>query len=229
MKIPTKQTAHRLAAVLSLALALAAAQSALAARYWTGNSSTAWDDAGNWRGTTGHFYIEPVAEDKMLCTIDNDNCAGYQTHLYCGTEEKPFVFSNSGTFTAATQFDIGYHNNSSGAALFQGGKFNIGTLYIGKEATIDIDATEGYLKLDSTALTITASANLNNGKLVADNSTFTCKDMNAGNGTNGVVTIEKNSGDWTFSGTPTFGTATGSRSAAAWSRTQRTPPLAMRS
>ena len=210
MKTPTKQTSHRLAAVLAIATALAVAQSALAAHFWTGNSSTAWDNAGNWRGTSGHFYIEPVAEDKMLCTIDNDNCAGYQTHLYCGTEEKPFVFSNSGTFTAETQFDIGYSDNKSGAALFQGGKFNIGTLYIGKEATIDLDATEGYLKLDSTALTITESAYLNNGKLVADNSTFTCKDMKAGNGTNGVVTIEKNSGDWTFSGTPIFGTATGS-------------------
>ena len=50
MKTPIKQTAHRLAAVLAIALAFATT-GAWAAKTWTGKGADSyWSTSGNWTG-----------------------------------------------------------------------------------------------------------------------------------------------------------------------------------
>ena len=78
MKTPTKQTAHRLAAVLSLALAFCAATTAEAARYWKGDgSNNQFGNSGNWNGTSGrrYFFKDQLTGKKYdtICVAANNS------------------------------------------------------------------------------------------------------------------------------------------------------------
>lgn len=181
---------------------------AWAAKTWTGNGADSnWSTTGNWGGNGGgHIWFNSNISGtwNRLATISAATEETLSTMwVHVGSEDDPFVFQNNASLKIPNTTYIG-SKDGNGGAIFRGGIFNGKDLYLA-----DTNKT-AYLCLDRTTLNLSGTANLNNGKFVCEGSTLTVKDMNAGNVTNGVVTIEKNSGDWTFSGNPKFGTATGS-------------------
>ena len=209
MKNTTKRATRRLAASLAIVLAFATS-SAWAAKNWTGKGADSnWSTAGNWGGNgSGHVWFTSgniSGTWSRLATISEETEENKTTMwVHVGTEDDPFIFQNNASLKIPDTTHIGSDGDNAGA-IFRGGIFNGKYLYLA-----DTNKT-AYLCLDGTTLNLSETAYLNNGKLVCNgDSKLTAKVMNAGNVTNGVVTIEKNSGDWTFSGTPAFGSATGS-------------------
>ena len=205
----TKRSTHRLAAVLAIATAFATT-AAWAATYWTGKGADSYFttaenwDAANFATDNKYFRDARIKGNwKRLMTIGENHSGTGDWNVQLGSEADPFVFQNNAAYTTTGNFTVGDSTYTAGT-IFRDG------IFIGNGFGLGGANKTAYLCLDGTTLNLSGTANLNNGKLVADNSTFTCKDMNVGNLTNGVVTIEKNSGDWTFSSTPKFGTATGS-------------------
>lgn len=101
MKTPTKQTAHRLAAVLSLAFATTGAWAAevVPELYWTGATSTDYDTEGNWSANES-----PVGTTQWYHTYDTAHIQSYRIDIAgfygtrggwwinAGTEDKPVQF-----------------------------------------------------------------------------------------------------------------------------------------
>ncbi len=102
MKIPTKRTAHRLAAVLAIALAFATT-GAWAAEvyelYWTGATSTDYNTAGNWSAN-----VSPVGMTQWYHTYDTAHIQSYRIDIagFYGTRGGWWI--NAGTENEPVQF-----------------------------------------------------------------------------------------------------------------------------
>ena len=103
MKTPIKRTAHRLAAVLAIALAFATGGAWAASRYWTGADDTIWDNTGNWEGGNSpgndevyfqndKFDSKFTDESGSVITFTN-SFSVWRTRLRgAGSEQAPLVF-----------------------------------------------------------------------------------------------------------------------------------------
>ncbi len=191
MKTRAKQTAHRLAAVLSLAISFATT-GAWAAKTWTGNGADSyWSTSGNWTGNSGHIWFNSNISGtwNRLATINENTTETLTTmHVQVGSEEDPFVFQNNASFTMPNTINIGTANNNAGA-VFRGGTFN------GKDLNLADASTTAYLLLDGTTLNLSGKASLKRGKIVCDNSDWKLSgDLVIGAAADASATFTLNSG-----------------------------------
>ncbi len=235
MKTPTKQTAHRLAAVLSLALAFCAATTAEAARYWKGDgSNNQFGNSGNWNGTSGRRYffkdqLTGKKYDTICVAANNSDSIG----LCFGNVPDSGVWSLNGyqdgtihtlNNSGGSDWDnglicVGYSGQSSKALFYAANlktrHFTIGGAAVRSSGT---NGNQTYLTGDMTGsvvlddkngavnLEATKVCGFYKGSLYATNATLTC----GGNMMLETFTLEKTGGDWTLvNGDLILGNATG--------------------
>ena len=233
---PIKQTAHRLAAVLSFALALCAATTAEAARYWKGDgSNNQFGNSGNWGGNGSgrrYFFKDQLTGKKYdtICVAANNSdniglCFGNvpDSGLWSLTgylDGTIHTLNNSG----GGDWDnglicVGYSGQSSKALFYAANlktrHFTIGGAAVrssgtnGNQTYLTGDMT-GSVVMDDTngavTLEATKACGFYKGSLYAKNATLTC----GGNMMLETFTLEKTGGEWTLSGDLILGNATGS-------------------
>ena len=227
MKTPIKQMAHRLAAVLSLALALGAATTAEAAIYWKGTTDSSWGTGGNWSGTSGRTYFfksqNPTTELSYLnkdykgsfkwpsggsafvhgiCFGTNPDSGPWRLH---GTPNgTTYTFQNSSGSNYDTGiFCIGYSGQSCSARIYAI-KLDVNNFTVGGDATL----ATGVLKYDMTGHLVLDDQNDDaNGYLAPV--TVTAKTCDFYNGdlyaTNATITSSGNMTLYTFNAEKTGG------------------------
>ena len=120
-KTPTKRTAHRLAAVLAFATALATGGAWAADCYWAGGTSSDWGTVANW--TTGGKVPDNdgafIRKDKFhnnfksgdrayLITFNAAHINGWRTFFNnCGTASEPIVLRANNASNGLTTGDAG--------------------------------------------------------------------------------------------------------------------------
>ena len=178
-----------------------------AASFWLGkgefsDAKANWD-TGKVLGNGDNFYIRDskmtgTAYKRLMtlgatATIPKDNFLFVQA----GSEEDPFVINGNGkTLTWKNQplyVGYDYNGNYDAGLVLKGGTYNPKGVSLGKTKT-------GYLKLDGITMKSTSGDfNFNNGKVVSVNSTVTSQNvLNLAYQADGDITVEKESGDWTF-------------------------------
>ena len=99
-KTPTKRTAHRLVAVLSLALAFATGGASAAENlYWTGATSTDYNTAGNWSAN-----VSPVGTTQWYHTYDTAHIQSYRIDIAGSYGTRGGWWINAGTENGPVQF-----------------------------------------------------------------------------------------------------------------------------
>ncbi len=206
---------------VAVALALGAATTAEAARYWTGNTSSNWSEK-NWNGTSGrrYFFSNQLTGNKRDWAYLSGNVTE-SIGLCFGAPPSGarWRFQGQGQYSynnsAGSAYDnglvcIGYSSQSS-SARFHAIAVTTKNLTVGGDPSASVNYLQGSItghlvldELDNAAnaylgtvsVTATQSIDLYKGDLYATNATVAC----SGNMQLGNFVLDTTGGDWSVEG-----------------------------
>ena len=212
--------------LLAAFFAFAAAQSAWAAKNWTGNKSSDFSNSSNWSGTTGRRYFKKgnlTGEKRDFIYLSKDVTETSNTGL-CFYDvpdrgywrfqgQGQYTFDNSGNSNNYDQdlICIGYDGTGSSARFYAitlktrhltigGDTTNGGSNILKKDMTghlvLDDQNNDANGYLGPVNITATSTCDFYKGDLYATNANITCQ----GNMTLYDFTAEKTGGDWIVNG-----------------------------
>ena len=204
---PTKRTAHRLAAVLSLVLVFATGGAWAANVKWTGAEDNYWNNTNNWKDKDSsrplptndsmffdsQYYDARFTENEVV--FDGAYVNNYGTYIRnVGTAGNPLVFRATSPANGLKFGDSKHTYIADNSAVYlrlKSGTWSTGgcNLQFGTSGSGCLELTDGA------SLTIGNYLHLQGGSLVLENATVTVADnRDLRPGANAMATIELNDG-----------------------------------